>query len=173
VTTTNIRAVGLVLTVLNHFHLFPSGPLVQSAEGARRVTYLVSQSNHGWSISPRCFLTGQRSGVEACLHKSSPHEQPGDHFPEFSQSRTKLWQGLLTLAPRRPKDRSPTRTSAGNLQSSRRPGCGDSLESPRRTRVNGRSGGYFRPVPKGEEGLHYKTLTRNFLTRVKDASCFS
>src|SRR5271157_2274115 len=33
VTTTNIRAVGLVLTVLNHFHLFPSGPLAQSAEG--------------------------------------------------------------------------------------------------------------------------------------------
>jgi hypothetical protein len=26
---------------------------------------------------------------------------------------------------------------------------------------------------KGEEGLHFKTLTRNFLTRVKDASCFS
>src|SRR5208337_3175602 len=32
-TTTNTREVGLVLTVLNHFHLFPSGPLAQSAEG--------------------------------------------------------------------------------------------------------------------------------------------
>src|SRR5271157_2546744 len=35
-TTTNTREVGLVLTVLNHFHLFPSGPLAQSAEGGRR-----------------------------------------------------------------------------------------------------------------------------------------
>jgi len=129
VTTTNIRAVGLVLTVLNHFHLFPSGPLAQTAEGARRITYFVAQSNHGWPISPRWFLAGQPSGVGACLHKSSPHEQPGGHFPEFSPSRTKLWQGLLTLPPRRPKDRSPTRTPAGNLQSSRRPGCGDSLET--------------------------------------------
>src|SRR5208337_5054031 len=33
---------------------------------------------------------------------------------------TKLWQGLLTLPPRRPKDRSPTRTPAGNLRSGRR-----------------------------------------------------
>src|SRR5208283_6094153 len=54
-------------------------------------------------------------------------EQAGNNFPEFSQSRTKLWQGLLTLPPRRPKDRSPTRTPAGDLQSSRQPGCGDSL----------------------------------------------
>jgi len=91
VTTTNIRAVGLVLTVLNHFHLFPSGPLAQTAEGARRITYFVAQSNHGWPISPRWFLAGQPSGVGACLHKSSPHEQPGGHFPEFSPSRTKLF----------------------------------------------------------------------------------
>src|SRR5208337_1269310 len=47
-------------------------------------------------------------------------EQAGNNFPEFSQSRTKLWQGLLTLPPRRPKDRSPTRTPAGNLRSGRR-----------------------------------------------------
>jgi len=34
-TMTNTREVGLVLTILNHFHLFPSGPLAQSAEGGR------------------------------------------------------------------------------------------------------------------------------------------
>jgi len=49
-----------------------------------------------------------------------PKEQAGNNFPEFSQSRTKLWQGLLTLPPRRPKDRSPTRIPAGNLRSGRR-----------------------------------------------------
>src|SRR5208337_3658860 len=50
-------------------------------------------------------------------------EQAGNNFPEFSQSRTKLWQRLLTLPPRRPKDRSPTWTPAGNLRSgSRRSG---------------------------------------------------
>jgi len=43
---------------------------------------------------------------------SATQEQAGNNFPEFSQSRTKLWQGLLTLPPRRPKDRSPTRTPA-------------------------------------------------------------
>src|SRR5271157_6309791 len=47
-------------------------------------------------------------------------EQAGNNFPEFSQSRTKLWQRLLTLPPRRPKDRSPTWTPAGNLRSGRR-----------------------------------------------------
>jgi len=47
-------------------------------------------------------------------------EQAGNIFPEFSQSRTKLWQRLLTLPPRRPKDRSPTRTPAGNPRSGRR-----------------------------------------------------
>ena len=36
---------------------------------------------------------------------------------KFSQSRSKMWQRLLTLPPRRPKDRSPTRTPAGNLRS--------------------------------------------------------
>jgi hypothetical protein len=92
-------------------------------------TYFVTQSKRDWPISPRWFLAGQRSGVGACFHRSSPHEQRGNHFPELSQSRTKLWQGLLTLPPRRLKDRSPTRTPAGNLQSSRRPGCGDSLET--------------------------------------------
>jgi len=51
---------------------------------------------------------------------SATQEQAGNNFPEFSQSRTKLWQGLLTLPPRRPKDRSPTRTPAGNLRSGRR-----------------------------------------------------
>src|SRR5271165_7485266 len=39
----NIRVVGRVLTVLNHFHLFPSGPLAQSAEGARRDHLLCSR----------------------------------------------------------------------------------------------------------------------------------
>src|SRR5208337_5055067 len=34
-TKTNTRELGLVLTILNHFHLFPSGPLAQSAEGGR------------------------------------------------------------------------------------------------------------------------------------------
>jgi len=34
-TRTNARTVGLVLTIFNHFHLFPSGPLAQSAEGGR------------------------------------------------------------------------------------------------------------------------------------------
>src|SRR5271157_3663933 len=47
-------------------------------------------------------------------------EQAGNNFPELSESRTKLWQGLLTLPTRRPKDRSPTRTPAGNLRSGRR-----------------------------------------------------
>src|SRR5208283_1932805 len=47
-------------------------------------------------------------------------EQAGNNFPEFSQSRTKLWLRLLTLPPRRPKDRSPTRTPAGNPRSGRR-----------------------------------------------------
>jgi hypothetical protein len=74
-------------------------------------------------------MAGAALGGGACVHKSSPHEQPGNHFPEFSQSRTKLWQGVLTLPRRRPKERSPTRTPAGNLQSSRQPGCGDSLET--------------------------------------------
>src|SRR5208337_4841923 len=54
------------------------------------------------------------------LPSSSSMEQAGTSFPEFSHSRTKLWQLLLTLPPRRPKDRSPTRTPAGNLRSSRR-----------------------------------------------------
>jgi len=40
--------------------------------------------------------------------------------PIVSEKRdTKLWQGLLTLPRRRPKDRSPTRTPAGNLRSGR------------------------------------------------------
>src|SRR5208337_4707752 len=47
-------------------------------------------------------------------------EQAGNNFPEFSQSRTKLWQRLLTLPPRRPQDRSPTWNPAGNLRSGRR-----------------------------------------------------
>ena len=46
-----------------------------------------------WPISPRWFLAWQRSGVGACFHKSSPHEQPGNHFPEFSQSRTNAKDG--------------------------------------------------------------------------------
>ena len=54
---------------------------------------------------------------------------PGNDFPEFSQSRTKLRQRLLTLPPRRPKDMSPTRTPAGDLRSGRRRGSGHSLES--------------------------------------------
>src|SRR5208283_2091661 len=51
-------------------------------------------------------------------------KQAGNNLPEFSQSRTKLWQALLTLPSRRPKDRSPTRTPAGNLRSGRAPGTG-------------------------------------------------
>ena len=47
-------------------------------------------------------------------------EQAGNNFPEYSQSRIRLWQGLLTWPPRRPKDRSLTRTPAGNLRSGRR-----------------------------------------------------
>src|SRR5271157_3697042 len=41
-TMTNTREVGLVLTILKHFHLFPSGPLAQSMEGARRGHLLCS-----------------------------------------------------------------------------------------------------------------------------------
>ena len=48
------------------------------------------------------------------------NEHAGNNLPEFSHSRTTLWQRLLTLPPRRPKDRSPARTPAGNLRSSRR-----------------------------------------------------
>ena len=54
---------------------------------------------------------------------------PGNDFPEFSQSRTKLRQRLLTLPPRRPNHRSPTWTPAGDLRSGRRRGSGHSLES--------------------------------------------
>ena len=36
-TRTNAREVALVLTVLNHFHLFPSSPLAQRAERGRKV----------------------------------------------------------------------------------------------------------------------------------------
>jgi len=41
-TTTNTREAGLVLTLLNHFHLFPSCPLVQIAEGSQRGHLLCS-----------------------------------------------------------------------------------------------------------------------------------
>src|SRR5208337_5318839 len=54
VTITNARAVGLVLTVLNHFHLFPSGPLAQIAEGARRGHLLCSC--RGPTLLPRAEL---------------------------------------------------------------------------------------------------------------------
>jgi len=70
-TTTNTREVGLNLTVLNHFHLFLSDPLGQSAEGGRRGTYFVGQSKRDWPIWPTWFLAGQRSGVGACFHESS------------------------------------------------------------------------------------------------------
>jgi hypothetical protein len=63
-------------------------------------------------------------------NKSSPWEQTGNCFQEFSQSRTKLWQGLLTLPARRPKDRSPTRTPAGDLRSGRRRGLETRAEHP-------------------------------------------
>ena len=58
VTMRNAGTVGLILTVLNHFRLFPSGPLAQSAEGGTGATYFVAQSKRGWPISPRWFLAG-------------------------------------------------------------------------------------------------------------------
>ena len=61
---TNTRAVVLVLTVLNHFHLFPLGPLAQIAEGL--YTYFVEQSKRGWPISPKWFLAGAAVGGEGC-----------------------------------------------------------------------------------------------------------
>ena len=40
--TTNTHLVGPVLTLLNHFHLFPLGSLARSAEGARKGHLLCS-----------------------------------------------------------------------------------------------------------------------------------
>jgi len=179
-TTTNTREAGPVLTILNHFHPFPSGPLAQNARERGWATYFVARSKRGWPISPEWFMAGAALGVGAYFHdagpgsnaktsvhrtavkptgrlrraaadvaretfrttcsptcaekstgtnKSSPQEQAGNDFPEFSQSRTKLRQRLLTLPPRRPNDRSPARTPAGDLRSGRRRGCGDSLET--------------------------------------------
>src|SRR5271157_1100176 len=55
---TNTREVGLVLTILNHFHPFPSGPLAQSTRDRGWATYFVAQSKRGWPISPKWFLAG-------------------------------------------------------------------------------------------------------------------
>src|SRR5208337_2825335 len=65
----------------------------------------------GRCLTPACLFS--------TIHQKAK-EQAGNNSPEFSQSRTKLWQGLLTLPPRRPKDGSPTRTPAGSLRSGRR-----------------------------------------------------
>jgi len=202
-TTTNTREASPVLTILNHFHPFPLGPLAQNARERGWATYFVARSKRGWPISPKWFMAGAALGVGACFHdagpgsnaktsvhrtavkptgrlrrasadvaretfrttcsptcaekstgtnKSSPQEQAGNDFPEFSQSRTKLRQRLLTLPPRRPNDRSPARTPAGDLRSGRAPGTGwagvwRQSGDPRRTPVNGKSGGYFRSVP--------------------------
>ncbi len=83
-----------------------SGPLAPIAEERGWLTYFVAQSKCGWPILSRWFLARTARRVGACSHKSNPHGQPGNHFPEFSRSRTKSWQDLLTLPPRRPGDRS-------------------------------------------------------------------
>jgi len=62
VTTTNIRAVGLVLTVLNHFRLFPSGPLAQSAEGARRGHSLCSTESRRLADFTQVILAVRNHG---------------------------------------------------------------------------------------------------------------
>jgi len=69
VTTTNARAVGLVLTVLNLFHLFPSGPLAQIAKGALTLYRRVNATGR---FRPGGSWRGQRSGVRACFHDSGP-----------------------------------------------------------------------------------------------------
>ena len=85
-----------------------------------------------------------RRGKGSLLNSASltPKEQAGNNFPEFSQSRTKLWQGLLTLPLRRPE--------VSNAGPSGRPAVRQTAGSgdPRRTAANWKSGGYSRPVPK-------------------------
>ena len=117
----------------------PTGRLRRAAADVARETFRTT-------CSPTC--AEKSTGT----NKSSPQEQAGNDFPEFSQSRTKLRQRLLTLPPRRPNDRSPARTPAGDLRSGRAPGTGwagvwRQSGDPRRTPVNGKSGGYFWPVP--------------------------
>src|SRR5208282_303600 len=65
--TTNTREVGLVLTILNHFHLFPSGPLAQSAEGARRGHLLCSTEYKPMADFAQVVLGGAALGGEGVL----------------------------------------------------------------------------------------------------------
>ena len=109
----------------------PTGRLRRAAADVARETFRST-------CSPTC--AEKSTGT----NKSSPQEQAGNDFPEFSQSRTKLRQRLLTLPPRRPNDRSPTRTPAGDLRSGRAPGTGwagvwRQSGEPRRTPVDGKS----------------------------------
>jgi hypothetical protein len=66
-TKTNTREVGLVLTILNHFHLFPSGPLAQSAEGARRGHLLCSTEYKPMADFTQVVLGGAALGGEGVL----------------------------------------------------------------------------------------------------------
>src|SRR5208337_3840914 len=64
---------GLVPTLLDHFHLFPLGPLAQSAEGARKGPHtLWHKGNSGGPFRPRGSGRGHRSGVGACFRDTRP-----------------------------------------------------------------------------------------------------
>ncbi len=68
-TMTNARSVGLVLTVLNHFHLFPSGPLAVSAEGPLTLWHRVNATGR---FRPSGSWRGQRSGVGPRFRDAGP-----------------------------------------------------------------------------------------------------
>ena len=75
-------------------------------------------------------------------------EQAGNNLPEYSQSRTKLWQGLHQVVARSP-DLATSPTEGLQPRPHGRPAVRQTAGSgdPPRTAANWKSGGYSRPVP--------------------------
>src|SRR5208337_5535891 len=63
----------LVLTVLNHFHLFPSLHWLKAPRERRGVTYFVEQRKRRWPISPRWFLAATALSDHRLSSRSHPN----------------------------------------------------------------------------------------------------